>query len=125
MSRQHRWVGYAWAVAAAASCTALGVAMSPRFDLVNIAMVYLIGVVIVVLRFSLGPAITIAGISVLVFDILFVPPRGHLSVDDIQYLLTFAIMLAVAVIISHLVESVRRRAAAEAALEVRAETERI
>ena len=45
--------------------------------------------------------------------------------DDAQYLLTFVIMLIVALVISHLVESVRRQAKAQTALEVEAETERI
>lgn len=48
-------------------------------------------------------------------------------VDDVQYLLTFAIMLAVALIISRLVESARHQADAKTLLEVEveAETERI
>jgi two-component system, OmpR family, sensor histidine kinase KdpD len=43
----------------------------------------------------------------------------------VQYLLTFAIMLVVALVISHLVDSVRRQAARQASLTVDAETERI
>jgi two-component system, OmpR family, sensor histidine kinase KdpD len=46
-------------------------------------------------------------------------------VDDAQYLLTFAIMLGVALVISRLTEDVRRRARAQADLAVEAETERI
>ena len=42
-----------------------------------------------------------------------------------QYVLTFAIMLAVALIVSRLVDDVRRQAAAQASLAVEAETERI
>jgi two-component system sensor histidine kinase KdpD len=120
-----RWTGYAWAVAAALACTLAGWAMSPRFDLVNVAMVYLLGVVLVALRFSRGPAILASALSVAAFDVLFVPPRGTLTVDDVQYLLTFAIMLAVGLVISTLVERERRRARAQAALAVEAETERI
>ncbi len=97
----------------------------PRFDLVNIAMVYLLAVVIVALRFPRGPAIAASVFSVAAFDFMFVPPRGRLTVDDVQYLLTFAIMLAVALVISRLVESVRRQASAQAALAIDAETERI
>ncbi len=99
--------------------------MRARFDLVNIAMVYMLAVVIIALRYPRGPAISTAVLSVAAFDYLFVPPSGAFTVDDAQYLLTFAIMLAVALIVSRLVESVRRRAAAQAALEVEAETERI
>lgn len=99
--------------------------MHPRFDLVNIAMVYLVAVVIVALRFSRGPAIATSVLCVAAFDFVFVPPRNRLTVDDLQYLLTFAIMVGVALVISRLVESVRRQAAEQASLEIEAETERI
>jgi len=99
--------------------------MRTRFDLVNVAMVYLLAVVIVALRFTRGPAITTSVLCVATFDFLFVPPRGRFTVDDAQYLLTFGIMLSVALIISRLVESIRRQSAAQAALEIETETERI
>jgi two-component system sensor histidine kinase KdpD len=119
------WPGYAWAAGAAVLCTLLGMAMHPRFDIVNIAMVYLLAVVIVALRFALGPAIAASILSVAALDYFFVPPRGTFTIDDVQYLLMFAIVVAVAVIVSRLVDSVRRQAAAKAALELEAETERI
>ena len=50
--------------------------MTPRFDLVNIAMVYLLAVVVVALRESLGAAILTALLSVGLFDYWFVPPQG-------------------------------------------------
>ncbi|HET8584513.1 MAG TPA: DUF4118 domain-containing protein [Casimicrobiaceae bacterium] len=125
MERRTASVGYAWAAGGALLCTLAGVAMRPRFDLVNVAMVYLLAVVIVALRFTLGPAIAAAIFSVAAFDWLFVPPRGRFSVDDVQYLLTFAIMVAVAVVISRLVDRMRRQADAQARLEIAAETERI
>ena len=118
-------VGYAWSIGAAAVATLSGVAMQPRFDVVNIAMVYLLAVVIVALRYTRGAAIAAAILSVATFDYLFVPPRGTFGVEDLQYLLTFAIMLAVALIVSRLVESVRRQAATQASLAIEAETERI
>ena len=119
------WRGYAWAAAAVLVCTLAGLAMQPRFDVVNITMVYVLGVVVVALRFPRGPAIAASVLGVAAFDFLFVPPRGTFTVEDVQYLLTFAIMLAVALVISRLVENVRRRAAAQASLAVEAETERI
>src|SRR5690242_2926089 len=117
-----RWSGYAWALGATAACTAAGVAMRGRFDLVNIAMVYLLAVVIVALRFSRGAAVATSVLSIVMFDVLFVPPQGLFTVDDVQYLLTFAIMLAVGLIISGLVESVRRQASAQAGAEAAAQT---
>ena len=99
--------------------------MRARFDLVNIAMVYLLAVVLVAQRYSRGPAIVATLLSVAAFDVLFVPPRGAVSVDDAQYLLTFAIMLAVGLVIARLADSVRVQAEAQAKLEAAAETERV
>jgi two-component system sensor histidine kinase KdpD len=77
------------------------------------------------LRSSRIAAALTALLSVAAFDFLFVPPQGKFSVDDAQYLLTFAILLAVGLVISHLVHSMRNQAKAQAVLEVRAETERV
>jgi two-component system sensor histidine kinase KdpD len=125
MDRKPDWRGYAWAAAATVACTLIGWAMRPRFDLVNVAMVYLLAVVIVALRSSRGPAIATSVLCVAAFDFLFVPPRGRFTIDDAQYLLTFAIMLVVALVISRLVASIRRQAGEQASLEIEAETERI
>jgi two-component system sensor histidine kinase KdpD len=107
-ARVRRWSDYAWGLAAVALCTALGVATSPLFELVNIAMVYLLAVVVVALRFSRGPAVATSVMSVAAFDFFFVPPQLTLAVTDMQYLVTFSIMLVVALVISTLVDIVRR-----------------
>ncbi|HEX2333266.1 MAG TPA: sensor histidine kinase KdpD [Burkholderiales bacterium] len=110
-SEKARWQGYAWGAAAIALCTALGHWMSPAFELVNIAMVYLLAVSLVAARFGRGPAITTSILAVASFDFFLVPPQLTFAVSDVQYLLTFAIMLVVALIISNLTASVRLQAA--------------
>lgn len=125
MNPTRAWKGYATAAAAAAVCTLAGFAMAPRFDVVNIAMVYLLSVVIVALYFTRGAAILGALLCVLALDFFFVPPEGRFTVEDVQYLLTFAIMMAVALVISGLTQSVRRQARAQADLAVEAQTQRI
>jgi two-component system sensor histidine kinase KdpD len=125
MDIKRDWAGYAWAVGATAVCTLAGFAMRPRFDLVNVAMVYMLPVIYVALRHSRGAAIAASILSVAAFDVLFVPPEGTFTIDDAQYILTFAIMLAVALVISRLTADVRRQAREQAALTVAAETERI
>jgi two-component system sensor histidine kinase KdpD len=120
-----KWPGYAWAAGATLACTLAGYAMSPRLDLVNVAMLYLLGVVLVALRFTRGPAAAASVLSVAAFDFFFVPPQGAFSVQDPQYLLTFAMMLVVGLVIAGLSESVRARAKAQADLAIQAETERI
>ena len=118
-------MGYLWALGAVAACTAAGFAMEGRFDLVNIAMVYVLAVVWVALRYSRGAAVATSVLAIAAFDFFFVPPQGTFTVDDVQYLLTFAIMLAVALVISGLTQRARRQAHAQATLAVEAETERI
>jgi two-component system, OmpR family, sensor histidine kinase KdpD len=117
--------GYFWALGATVLCTLAGLAMFPRFDPVNIAMVYLLAVVVIALRFTRGAAVTTSVLCIVAFNFFFIPPRFSFHVEDAQYLLTFAIMLAVALIISRLTRSVRERARAQAALESEAETERV
>jgi two-component system, OmpR family, sensor histidine kinase KdpD len=119
------WAGPASAVAMTIVCTLAGNWMSPRFDLTNIAMVYLLGVVIVALHCPRSAAVGASVLSVAALDYFFVPPRGRFTVDDAQYLLTFAIMLAVSLVISGLVRGIRMRASAQAALEIEGEKERI
>ncbi len=119
------WIGYATAAAAALCCTLIGLLMQPRFDIVNIAMVYLLAVVAVALYASRGAAVFSAALSVLVFDIIFVPPAGVLTVHDAQYLLTFTIMLAVALAISSLRIRARHEEARRTAMAVEADHERL
>ena len=119
------WVGYGWAIAATAGCTLVGLAMRPRFDTVNIAMVYVLAVVVVALRYSRGAAVLTSLASVAAFDVVFVPPHGAFSVEDAQYILTFAIMVTVALVISGLTHRNRAQAEARARLAIEAETERV
>lgn len=119
------WRGYAWALSGAVASTLAGLAMEPHFDAVNIAMVYLLPVVLVAMYYSRGAAVASALLCVLAFDFCFVPPKWTFVVDNAQYLLTFAIMLAVALVISALAANIRTQAARESALETQARTERM
>ena len=109
-SAKIRWPGYAWSVGATIACTAVGAWMLPRFELVNVAMVYLLAVVFFALTYGRGPAIATSILGVAAFDFFFVPPQLTFAVSDAQYLVTFAIMLIVALVISSLAASVRLQA---------------
>jgi two-component system, OmpR family, sensor histidine kinase KdpD len=104
---------YALAVGAVGACTGLAWAMFPRFELSNIIMMYLLGVVAVSMRTGRGPSMLASVLSVAAFDFVFVPPYFTFAVADSQYLVTFAVMLVVALVISGL--NVRGREQAEAA----------
>src|SRR5207237_1106322 len=88
--------------------------MFPRFELSNIIMVYLLGVVIVAMRFGRFASALASVLSVAAFDFFFVPPYLTFAVSDSQYLITFAVMLVVGLVISDL--TARTRDAAEGAV---------
>ena len=73
-------------------------------------MIYLLGAAIIAARFGRGPAVMSAIINVAAFDFFFVPPFFSFAVSDTQYLVTFAVMLAVTLIIGNLTASVRLQA---------------
>ena len=62
-------------------------------DLANIAMLFLLVVVLVAVRFGRGPSVMATCVSVACFDFFFVPPRFTFAVSDFQYLITFVVML--------------------------------
>jgi two-component system sensor histidine kinase KdpD len=75
-------------------------------------MGYLLVVMIVAARFGRGPGIVASILSVAAFDFFFIPPRYTFAVTDFRYVLTFGVMLTVAVVISTLTDRVRRQAQA-------------
>jgi two-component system sensor histidine kinase KdpD len=102
--------GYAYAIAICAVITLLASGLRDHFDLTNLVMFYLIGVIYAAARIGRGPGVLLSFLSVAAFDFFFVPPRMSLSVSDTQYLLTFAGMLLTSLVISHLTSSLRREA---------------
>jgi two-component system sensor histidine kinase KdpD len=109
-SRDAGWGGYGWAVATCAGVSLVAAGAQIVVDLANVIMLYLLGVVWVTVRFGRGPGLLASFLSVLVFDFFLVPPPLSLTVHDTQYLLTFAIMLTVALIISSLAARLRYQA---------------
>jgi two-component system sensor histidine kinase KdpD len=109
--------GYAAAAAIVASATGLSGVAFGRSNLTDIVMVYLLGVVVASLRLGYGPSLFAAVLSVLAFDFFFIPPYFSFSVSDLRHVVTFAVMLLVAVVISDLTRRVRNQAVAARARE--------
>ena len=76
----------------------------------NIVMLFLWVVVWLSAKLGRAAGMTAAFCSVALFDLFFVEPRFSFSVSDVQYLLTFAVMLVVALSISSLTLHLRERA---------------
>ena len=101
---------YVWAVACCGVATALASLLLPYFDLANIAMLFVLAVVLIGFWFGRGPAALAAFVSVAAFDFFFVPPRFSFAVHDVQYGLTFAVMLIVGLITGQLTARFRYQA---------------
>ena len=114
-----RWPAYGFAVGTITLCTLLAAVLAEHLALANIIMLYLLGVLVVALRAGRGPAALSSVLSVAAFDFFFVPPRFTFAVGDTQYALTFAVMLAVALVIANLAARVRDQAEAARAREQR------
>ena len=83
-------------VVACVGTTLLATPLLGYLDLANIVMLFLLTVLLIAVTLGRSSAVLASVLSVLLFDIFFVPPRFSLAVNNIQYLVTFAVMLAVA-----------------------------
>jgi two-component system, OmpR family, sensor histidine kinase KdpD len=110
IERTSDWSQYAKGLLVVAVCTALAWLMFPYFALANLIMIYLLGVVIVAARCGRGPSIVATVLSVAAFDFFFVQPYLTFAVSDAEYLVTFAVMLAVGLVISTLTVRLRQQA---------------
>jgi two-component system sensor histidine kinase KdpD len=105
-----RWPSYAKSVALCVLVTFLATPLRHWLELTNIVMIFLLVVMGVALRLGRGPAVLAAFLSVAFFDFFFVPPRFSFAVSDVQYLLTFVVMLSVALVIAQLMANLRYQA---------------
>lgn len=113
---------YAWAMASSAAITLVALPLFRFFDLANIVMLFLLGTVLVALKFGRGPAALAAFLNVAAFDFFFVPPRLSFAVSDVQYLLTFAVMLVVGLLTGQLTAGLRFQARISSSRERRAQS---
>lgn len=108
--RKARHWGYIWTVATCVFTTLIATLMLGYFDLANIVMLFLLNVLLIAVRFGRGPAVLSAFLSVAAFDFFFVPPRLTFAVNDLQYLVVFAVMLVVGLIAGQLTAGLRFQA---------------
>jgi len=81
-----------------------------HLDLANIVMLFLLTVLLIAVTLGRNAAVLASILSVLLFDIFFVPPRFSLAVANIQYLVTFVVMLATGLITGQLAAGLKRKA---------------
>ncbi len=106
------WRGYFWATAVCSLTALLATPLLNVLELSNIVMLFLLSVVGVGLVHGRGPAVFAAFFGVALFDFFFVPPRFNFAVSDVQYLVTFGVMLVVALVVGQLTAGLKLQAEA-------------
>jgi two-component system sensor histidine kinase KdpD len=101
--------GYVATMALVAAATAAGALLRRHLTLPDLVMIYLLAVAIAAARFGRGPSLLAATLSILAVDFFFVPPFFTLFVSEEHHVLTFALMLVVALITSGLTVRIRRQ----------------
>ena len=98
-----------------AAAGALGLGLRSWVNVTDIAMLFLLAVMVSAAWDGARPAILASVLAIAFFDFAFVPPYYTFAVADASYVFTFAVMLVVALSISRL--AARIRGQAEAARE--------
>ena len=117
-----RWYGYVWATVIGMALTMVATPLSGVLEQVNIVMLFLLGVVGVAMRFGRGPAALAAVLNVAAFDFFFVTPRMSFAIGDVQYLVTFAVMLGVGLLVGQLTAGLRFAVGVSGSRERRAQS---
>lgn len=109
-SKRQSLIGYGWAVMACALATAVGLTLRSALDPANLVLLYFLAVVLIAVRHGSRAGILSSFLGVLAFDLFLVPPYYSLTIHDTQDLVTFVIMLIVALVISQLTGDLRQQA---------------
>ncbi len=90
--------------------TVLARTMFHHLRVVNLVMIYQLANVLIAVRWGRGPSIFSSILSVVLFDFLFIPPYMSFSVSDGEYLITLAVMLSTALVLSGLTSTIKNQA---------------
>ncbi len=96
-------------VSVVAVATAVAFLLSP-YSIVDVAMVYLLGIVLVSSRADKWPSLFATFLSIAAFDFFFIPPAHNFHLTNLRYIFTFLVMFAVAFVISSMTLRIRRQA---------------
>jgi len=105
--RERVLTDYAISLALVGLVSAAGFYTEHHMARANLAMLYLLTVVVSALRFGRGPAIFSAVSGSLIFGRFFVPPFWTAGLDNVWYLITFVTLLVVGLVISTLASHAR------------------
>jgi two-component system sensor histidine kinase KdpD len=98
---------YGLAITIVVLAGAVALAFRDRLMTIDAAMILLLAAVVAAAFTRRGPAVVAAILSIVLFDVWFVPPYNRVTVEDSAYVLTFAVMFVVALIMGGLTARIR------------------
>lgn len=107
----HSAAQYARATVPVGVAAGLSAALRDVVEVSDIAMAFLVAIVAAATVLGRGPAIFASVLAVAVFDFLFVPPFLTFKVDELRYLVTFAVMICAGLVTSSLIDRLRKQTA--------------
>ena len=102
------WIGYALILATVGVCTALNFLLSIWLSITDLAMIYLLGVVIIAAYCRWTLSVVGAALCFLAFDFFFVPPVYTLRFANAEHLMTGIVLLVVGLVTSVLASRLRQ-----------------
>ncbi|MGZ5986789.1 MAG: DUF4118 domain-containing protein [Caulobacteraceae bacterium] len=106
------WIGHLGALGSVAAAGAVAYFVDKYAQSANLAMVFMLSVLVSGLAFGLGPAVTAAASAALVYNFFFLEPRLTLQIGHPADVFTFAVFFAVAMTTGWLTGRVRDQAMA-------------
>ncbi len=97
-----------FSIAILAAVTLISHLNKEEFDLLNIAMLYMLPILFAAVFSSVLKTALISFVSVVTFNLLFVPPVFSFTVHDGRYFLSFAIMFCIGMLVSILAKKAEK-----------------
>ena len=104
------WHHYALTLLMVAAVTGIGSALFHILNLANVALLYLLPVMVAASFFGLRAGLSAALLSSLAYNFFFLPPTGTLTVNNPENVVTLVVFLGVAITTSQLTARVRAQA---------------
>jgi two-component system, OmpR family, sensor histidine kinase KdpD len=116
------WKNLGFTIGIVILCTFFNWILSSRLSLVNLIMIYLVGIIWIAFRYGRRLSLISSFLSVLFFDFFFVPPYFSFKVTDVEYVFTFIVMFGVGFMIAYLTGQLRRQTISMRVREARTKT---
>ncbi len=105
-----------------AAVTLLGTMIASLGNITNIALLYLLPVMLAATRYGLWTGLATGLVSSLAYNFFFIPPLYTFTIADPQNIITVVVLLAVAIAVSHMAGRLRETAEVSRASAARSHT---